>query len=144
MISLITFSTGSSAGTWEESSLTRITEVRARAICIPLEVQTSFSNRTMNERHYGLIEIDCDDATTGLGFCYVGSAGGTIFPEIVSTLFSGLLAGRDPFEVEALWQAMYQHAILHGRAGIVMRAISAIDIALWDRNSKSVGLPLYK
>jgi L-alanine-DL-glutamate epimerase-like enolase superfamily enzyme len=39
---------------------------------------------------------------------------------------------------------MYQEALLQGRAGTVMRAISAIDIALWDRNARSAGLPLYK
>lgn len=37
---------------------------------------------------------------------------------------------------------MYQESLLHGRAGSVMRAISAIDIALWDRNSRAAGLPL--
>jgi L-alanine-DL-glutamate epimerase-like enolase superfamily enzyme len=39
---------------------------------------------------------------------------------------------------------MYQEALLQGRAGTVMRAISALDTAIWDRNARSVGLPLYK
>lgn len=33
---------------------------------------------------------------------------------------------------------------LHGRAGIVLRALGAIDIVLWDRNPHAAGLPLYK
>jgi L-alanine-DL-glutamate epimerase-like enolase superfamily enzyme len=39
---------------------------------------------------------------------------------------------------------MYQGALLQGRTGVVMRAISAIDIALWDLNARSLDLPLYK
>src|SRR5258708_3685252 len=39
---------------------------------------------------------------------------------------------------------MYQEALLQGRAGAVMRAISIIDTALWDRNARAAGLPLYK
>jgi L-alanine-DL-glutamate epimerase-like enolase superfamily enzyme len=46
--------------------------------------------------------------------------------------------------VEGLWQEMYQEALLQGRAGVVMRAISTLDIALWDRNARAAGLPLYR
>jgi L-alanine-DL-glutamate epimerase-like enolase superfamily enzyme len=34
--------------------------------------------------------------------------------------------------------------LLQGRAGTVMRALSTLDIALWDRNARAAGLPLYK
>jgi L-alanine-DL-glutamate epimerase-like enolase superfamily enzyme len=37
---------------------------------------------------------------------------------------------------------MYQDSLLHGRAGSVMRALSIIDNALWDRNARAAGLPL--
>ncbi|KAG0927744.1 hypothetical protein G6F63_014375 [Rhizopus arrhizus] len=39
---------------------------------------------------------------------------------------------------------MYQEALLQGRQGTVMRALSALDIALWDLNAKTAGLPLHK
>jgi L-alanine-DL-glutamate epimerase-like enolase superfamily enzyme len=39
---------------------------------------------------------------------------------------------------------MYQEMLLHGRVGSVMRALSIIDIALWDRNARAASLPLYK
>jgi L-alanine-DL-glutamate epimerase-like enolase superfamily enzyme len=38
---------------------------------------------------------------------------------------------------------MYRQSILHGRAGSVMRALSAVDIALWDLNARRAGLPLH-
>jgi len=37
---------------------------------------------------------------------------------------------------------MYQDSLLHGRAGSTMRALSIIDIALWDRNARAAALPL--
>jgi L-alanine-DL-glutamate epimerase-like enolase superfamily enzyme len=39
---------------------------------------------------------------------------------------------------------MYRETLLQGRTGAVMRAISCIDIALWDLNARSVQLPLYR
>src|SRR5699024_5190136 len=35
-------------------------------------------------------------------------------------------------------------ALLHGRTGSVMRALAALDSALWDHNSRAAGLPLWK
>jgi L-alanine-DL-glutamate epimerase-like enolase superfamily enzyme len=121
-----------------------ISAIRARDISIPLQCATSFSSRLVKERHYGLVEIEGSDGFKGIGFCYVGSAGGTIFSEIVASLLAPVLLGQDTYRVEGLWNEMYQEALLHGRSGTVVRAISALDTALWDRNARAVGLPLYK
>ena len=124
--------------------MTKLTAVRARAVALPLDVPTSFSVRQVDERHYGLVEIEADDGHAGLGFCYVGSGGGRLFPEAVSALLAPQLRGEDPYRVEGLWQEMYQEALLQGRTGTVMRAISALDTALWDRNARAAGLPLHR
>ncbi len=125
-------------------ALTQITAIRARAISVPLDAATSLSNRLVTERHYGVVELKADDGFTGLGFCYVGNAGGRLFPEAVSGLLAPVLIGQDPYRVEGLWQEMYQQALLQGRAGTVMRAISTLDNAMWDHNARAAALPLYK
>lgn len=124
--------------------MSKISAVRARAISIPLDSATSFASRLVKERHYGIVEVEANDGFKGIGFCYVGSTGGTIFPEIVAALLAPVLLGQDPYRVEGLWAEMYQEALLQGRAGTVLRAISALDIALWDRNARAVSLPLYR
>jgi L-alanine-DL-glutamate epimerase-like enolase superfamily enzyme len=60
----------------------------------------------------------------------------------VQILLAPLLLGKNALNVEGLWSEMYQDTLLHGRAGSVMRALSIVDIALWDRNARAVGLPL--
>ena len=121
-----------------------ISAIRARDISIPLDAATAFSSRLVTQRHYGIVELEASDGFTGIGFCYVGSAGGTLFSEIVTSLLAPLLRGQDPFRVEGLWGEMYQEALLQGRAGTVMRAISALDTALWDHNARAVDLPLWR
>ena len=54
------------------------------------------------------------------------------------------LLGRDPHGTEAIWHDIYQDTLLNGRAGAVMRALSAVDIALWDRNARAANLPLWR
>jgi L-alanine-DL-glutamate epimerase-like enolase superfamily enzyme len=67
-----------------------------------------------------------------------------LFSEAVESLLAPILLGEDPYRVEGLWASMYQDALLQGRAGTVVRAISALDTAIWDRNARAANLPLYK
>jgi len=124
--------------------MTRITKLRARAVAVPLEAATAFSRRSVAERHYALVEVDGDDGHKGVGFCYAGHAGGTLVTKAVHGLLAKKVIGQDAHRVEGLWEEMYQEALLVGRLGAVLRAISAIDIALWDRNARAAGLPLFK
>lgn len=111
---------------------------------VPLDKVTYLSTRTVHERHYGLVKVRSTDGVEGIGFCYVGNAGGQIFNAVVEHLLAPVLIGRDSYAVEGLWKDMYQQALLQGRAGTVMRALSALDTALWDLNARTSQLPLHK
>ena len=52
--------------------------------------------------------------------------------------------GKDPIEIAALWQKLYEGTFWPGRRGLGLHAISAIDIALHDLAGKQLGLPAYK
>jgi L-alanine-DL-glutamate epimerase-like enolase superfamily enzyme len=121
-----------------------IQSIEVCAPSVPLDKTTAFSNRTVTERHYGLVKVRSVDGVEGIGFCYVGSAGGAIFSTAVKELLGPVLIGADSYAVEGLWTKMYQEALLQGRSGTVMRALSALDIALWDLNAKTHSLPLHK
>ncbi|MGA1083315.1 MAG: mandelate racemase/muconate lactonizing enzyme family protein [Burkholderiaceae bacterium] len=121
----------------------QIESVSVAAVEVPLDRVTSFSTRTVHARHYGLVKVRSTDGLEGIGFCYVGSKAGGILKTAVEQLLAPILIGRESRQTEALWQDLYQEAILQGRSGAVMRGISILDTALWDLNAKSVGLPLH-
>ncbi len=50
-----------------------------------------------------------------------------------------VLLGADPSDVEGLWERMYDLTSYYGRRGVVIHAISAVDIALWDLRGKLAG-----
>jgi L-rhamnonate dehydratase len=63
-----------------------------------------------------------------------------------SGMFEGIgrvVVGEDPFETEKLWDKLYKGTIYYGRRGVVLQAISGIDIACYDIQGKALGKPLH-
>ncbi|HEU0157210.1 MAG TPA: mandelate racemase/muconate lactonizing enzyme family protein [Stellaceae bacterium] len=88
-----------------------------------------------------LVEIETDTGIVGIGEAGVGG-GGT--RHVVEQQLRPMLLGEDPLLIEGLWQKMFARTRQFGRRGIVMNAISGIDIALWDIAGKAAKLPVYK
>ena len=120
----------------------KIRSVGARTIRVPLDTPTSFSTREVHHRDYGVVRVTTEDGLEGIGFCYGGSDAGVLVSVAVRELFAPILVGEDATRVEWLWDKMYGAGVLQGRAGATMRALSIIDIALWDRNARAAGMPL--
>jgi len=57
--------------------------------------------------------------------------------------FAGFLKGRNPFEIEYIWNALHRRVTWTG-GPVTMSAISAIDLALWDIKGKALGVPVYE
>ncbi|ANN66718.1 mandelate racemase/muconate lactonizing enzyme family protein [Bordetella bronchialis] len=121
-----------------------IESVSACIARVPLDNPVQFSTRTVSAREYCLVRIRDSDGVEGIGYCYAVNTSGRLLQVAVTDLLGPLLLGQDSWRVEGLWREMYQEALLQGRAGAVMRALSALDVALWDLNARSVGQPLYK
>ncbi|MBI4219729.1 MAG: mandelate racemase/muconate lactonizing enzyme family protein [Chloroflexi bacterium] len=58
--------------------------------------------------------------------------------------FGPLLIGRDPRHLERHWLDMFRLSDHAGYGGAEMRAISALDMALWDIKGQDAGLPVYE
>lgn len=120
----------------------------ASVACIPLAAKSprpvQFSIGTYPTFFATVAQVTTDDGLVGVGECIARRS-----PEVVAAAVDRLLAplviGRDPWDVEGLWDEML--ALLrrwgHSR-GLVLEAMSGIDTALWDLLARSVGKPLYK
>jgi L-rhamnonate dehydratase len=63
--------------------------------------------------------------------------------DIIKQLLRPFLLGRDPLATELLLDQMLRmHR--HGRSGLFMTGVSAIDCALWDLKGKAWGQPVYR
>jgi L-alanine-DL-glutamate epimerase-like enolase superfamily enzyme len=106
-----------------------------------------------------LVEIDTDAGLTGLGEAKVGVGNLGNYAALVTLIHAELapvLIGRDPRDITALWEAIYNGTRAHyvarhgrtfpivGRRGITVSALSGIDIALWDLLGKAMGQPVWR
>jgi L-alanine-DL-glutamate epimerase-like enolase superfamily enzyme len=122
-------------------------KIESVSVCIarvPLDNAVTFSTRTVSAREYCLVKVRSVEGVEGLGYCYAVNTSGRLLSVAVTDLLGARLVGQESLRVEGLWQEMYQEALLQGRVGAVMRALSAMDTAVWDLNARTAKLPLYK
>jgi len=87
------------------------------------------------------IQIHTDQGISGIGETCPASAAEKA---VVLEDFAPLLIGRDPTDIEALWHDLFRSVQYRGWAGAEIRALSGVDIALWDLLGKSLNLPVYR
>ena len=99
-------------------------------------------------REVVIMKVHTDEGITGLGYLPTITAhhGGhaKVAQEAVNGSLKTYLIGQDPLANERLWENMFMDTYRWGRSGIVVHAIAALDVALWDIKGKVAGLPLYK
>src|ERR1700747_2227787 len=89
-----------------------------------------------------LVEIETDELVTGIG--QAAGVGGGVTGRVIEKVWRPMLIGEAPLLIEGLWQKMFARTRQFGRRGVVINAISGIDIALWDVAGKVAKLPLYR
>ena len=92
-----------------------------------------------------IVELVTDDGITGWGesLCH-GLQPPEIAEAVVQAALKPLLLGKDPFDVDVLWETMYNLTRPFGQKGAVLNAISAVDIAIWDCLGRALGKPVHK
>lgn len=119
----------------------RITGVRATTCDVPLPRPILMGEIRFDSREYLVVEVVTDTGVTGVGF---GMTRGSPAAAIVERTLAPILVGEDPLLTEMLWERMYYRNLPMGQRGIFMRALSAVDIALWDVKARAAGLPLWQ
>jgi galactonate dehydratase len=88
-----------------------------------------------------VVRVHTDAGIVGLGETVdkipgaKGALHGTLAP---------LLLGQNPLDIEGLWRFAMDNIMYHGYAGAEVRALSAVEVALWDIVGKHYSIPLYQ
>lgn len=117
----------------------RIRQIRAHVLRHELDQPFQSATSTFRERQACLVEVSCTDGTAGWGEC-LGPAGPNA--AVVEAMGEHLL-GRDPLEIEPAWLTLYDRFRDQGQRGVVMTALSGIDLALWDIAGRNFGVPVH-
>lgn len=123
----------------------KIAEVRTHVLSTPLEEPFSFSMGWVTKRSTMVVEVLTDEGITGWGesLCH-GLQPPEIAATVVQTALAPTVVGQDPFDVDVLWERMYNLTRPFGQKGAVPNAISAVDIAIWDCLGRALGKPVHK
>jgi L-alanine-DL-glutamate epimerase-like enolase superfamily enzyme len=119
----------------------KIAAIRTIALSCKVDPPYASASGVQSRRGGLLVEIETDSGITGIG---EAGLGGGVTASVIEKDLGPLLLGEDPLMIEGLWQKMFARTRQYGRRGVVMHAISGIDIALWDIAGKVAKLPVYK
>jgi L-rhamnonate dehydratase len=75
-----------------------------------------------------VVEVEAEDGTVGVGV----STGGLPACWIVEQHLARFVEGQRADRIELIWDQMWRATLFYGRKGLVLNAISAVDLALWD------------
>lgn len=86
------------------------------------------------------VQVHSDDGIVGLGetFYLPGAV-----EAVIHDLIAAFVLGRSGYEIESIWDQVFSYCNFFGYAGAEMRALSALDIALWDAVGQKSGQPIF-
>lgn len=88
-----------------------------------------------------IVKVETDEGLYGIG--EAGMAPQIPATQKVLAYFAEWLAGRDPDDIEGLWQELFRYT--RRKEGIILSsAVSGIDTALWDIKGKALGVPVWR
>lgn len=87
------------------------------------------------------LEVATDSGIVGLGETYYTPKSVTAY---IAEVLAPMLLDSDPLQIEAFWRRAYDGSHVYGNKGIEMRALSAVDVALWDIFGQATGQPLWQ
>lgn len=87
-----------------------------------------------------VVEAEASDGTVGFAVTTGGEPGAWI----VERHLARFVEGQRATDLELIWDQMYRSTLFYGRKGLVLNALSAVDLALWDLLGRLRGEPVYQ
>lgn len=122
----------------------KITGLRCVQVEVPLEKPIRTAIHDVRSVGCVLAYLDTDEGISGEAYNFTMNAQRLhILQSMIESLVPHVI-GRDPRDIESLWDAMWRDINFFGHKGISVFAISTIDTACWDIIGKAAQQPLYK
>lgn len=118
----------------------KIESIQAFILSDTLKGSFYFSQWEYSQRKICIVKITSDSGHVGWGEGY-GPAG--IIEAGIKHLTPFIL-NENPLETETIWSIMYRRSLDFSRSGVLVSAISAIDVALWDLKGKILEQPVHR
>ncbi|MCG9793715.1 mandelate racemase/muconate lactonizing enzyme family protein [Flavobacterium algicola] len=99
-----------------------------------------FSQWEYSERRICVVKVTSDSGHVGWGEGY-GPAG---LIKAGIEFLTPHVVGMNPLQTETIWSVMYRRTLDFARRGVLVAAISAIDVALWDLKGKILEQPVHQ
>ena len=123
----------------------RITAVETIALSYPMPYALTYARGRYQARDALLVKVLTDeDGIYGWGESAMWGGPHSVTATVIAEEIAPLVIGEDPRRPEYLWEKVYQSTYYHGRKGLVIAALSGVDIALWDIMGKVAGQPLWR
>ena len=119
----------------------RITSVEAHCLSVPIKIPISGADSSLGIM---VIQVHTDEGITGIGIGRDYEQKAT--RELIVGELGPFITGRDPLDIERIWRdASWDiSASYKASAGVVARAISGVDLALWDIKGKYLDQPVHR
>ncbi|WP_395662152.1 mandelate racemase/muconate lactonizing enzyme family protein [Aestuariivirga sp.] len=122
----------------------KITDIKCHVLLAP-DFDVTFTSSAQDSL---VVVIYTDGGVSGVGECDANPWMAKACIEAPGTHTMGLsirdmLIGANPFEIGELWRKIYIGTAMNGRRGMVIHALSAVEMALWDLCGKAVGQPVH-
>ncbi|HEX5262407.1 MAG TPA: D-mannonate dehydratase ManD, partial [Phenylobacterium sp.] len=124
-----------------QSASTRQSDGRQTLSIPPLKIRSARVIVTSPGRNFVTLKIETDEGIYGIGDATLNGREKSVVAYLEDHVIP-VLIGRDARRIEDIWQYLYRGAYWR-RGPVTMRAIAAVDVALWDIKAKALGAPLY-
>ena len=88
------------------------------------------------------VKVTADDGTSGWG--EAGHSGAPFVAALINKEIAELATGRDVFDAEPTWDAIFYEIDELGPGGIASQALAGVDCALWDLRGRLLGVPVWQ
>lgn len=123
----------------------KITHIETFPMSCRMPYALTYARGEYQDREALLVKVHTDEpGLFGWGEAAMWGGPWATSVAVIERELAPLAIGLDPRRPEYVWERLYQQTYYHGRKGVVLACLSAVDIALWDILGKISGQPVWR